>query len=197
MGLATLVALGYPTFGDQGWHHHWGGLSSLLDLMALPLMLGGLLMVLSAGRHVGERMEARRRRSRVDSRPDAVRREPPALDHRAREVLASDSERQRVSDVIATAMGEARLSLEEGSKRIEAVWQARHRHQLAALVSDLPPLPPTVPRRPRVGVGVTMALLLALAAAVLQAIVGFWELWPVAVFVSLTVTLRSRRSAGR
>jgi hypothetical protein len=42
-----------------------------------------------------------------------------------------------------------------------------------------------------------MALLLALAASVLQAIVGFWELWPVAVFVSLTVTLRSRRSAGR
>ncbi len=197
MGLATLVALGYPTFGDEGWHHHWVGISSLLDLMALPLMLGGLLMILSAGRRVGERMEARRQRSRVDPRPVAARRGPPAQDRRAPAVLASDAERQRVSDVIAAAMGEARLSLEEGGQRIEAVWQARHRHQLAALVSDLPPLPPTAPRRLRVGVGVALALVLAFVAAVLQAIVGFWELWPVAVVASLTLALRSRRSAGR
>ena len=44
------------------------------------------------------------------------------------------------------AVGEGRLSIEEGMQRIDAVLRSRHRHQLGALVADLPTHPSTAPR---------------------------------------------------
>ena len=55
-----------------------------------------------------------------------------------RAVLASDAEREATSRVVAHAIGEGRLSLDEGRQRIDAAYGARHRHELAELVGDLP-----------------------------------------------------------
>jgi hypothetical protein len=62
---------------------------------------------------------------------DATRSGP----HRLR---ASDSEREQVAELLRTAMGEGRLTLEEGEQRLGAVYEARYRDELGPLTADLP-----------------------------------------------------------
>jgi len=51
---------------------------------------------------------------------------------------ASDTEREQVAEMLRAAMGEGRLSLEEGEERLRRVYAATFRDELAPLTSDLP-----------------------------------------------------------
>lgn len=180
-----VAAVGYPPYGAH-WHQQWVALPSLLDVMAFPLMLGALVVILSVGRRIGEGLEARCR-----ARPE----ERPQLQSGTHPLLASDTERERAVGLIARAMGEARLGVQEGTDRIDAIWQATHQHQLSELVSDLPAAPE--PARRKVGAGPLLALLISLVAAAVQGVLGLWELWPVAVGVCLVVAFGSRRPPAK
>ncbi len=123
-------------------------------------------------------------RSRANARPSG--REPSAgppqaatrSAHTVQPVLASDFEREQTTLQVSRAIGEGRLSIEEGGQRIDAALRARHRHELAGLVADLPPRAPPTTARPFTATPIRVALF---AAALVQAIAGLWELWPLAV----------------
>ena|GEM_PF-3575945 len=111
-------------------------------------------------------------------------------------VLASDMERDETLGTISYAFGEGRITLEESRRRIDAALRCRYRHELQALVADVPAhpqpqraepagdragpagdraLPPA--RRPLV----LGAVLVVIGAVLAQAAAGIWELWPLAV----------------
>jgi len=113
-------------------------------------------------------------------------------------VLASDLEREEATRLVSHAVGEGRLSLEEGGRRIDAVLCSRHRHELAGLVADLPSRVPATTARPLTSTPLRPGLLAVSAAVVLtavlvQAVVGLWELWPLAVVALGTSALLPRR----
>ncbi|SDS22888.1 DUF1707 SHOCT-like domain-containing protein [Actinopolymorpha singaporensis] len=60
---------------------------------------------------------------------------------------ASDQERDEVARRIQEATAEGRLTLEESDERLTGVFASRYRHELAALVADLPVSSPAVPVR--------------------------------------------------
>jgi len=169
-----------PPFGEWGWHHHWAALPPVLDFVAVPLVLGAVVAVLSAGRWCVEWLGARREKRRT---------EHPITRGSGEAVLVSEAERERAGDVIARAIGDARLGLDEGLDRIERLWQVRTRHELTSLVDDLPELPVTRRSQARF-VG---AVAIGTVAAVLQGIAGIWELWPVALVAALVAAAQSRR----
>ena len=53
-------------------------------------------------------------------------------------IRASDAEREQVAHILRTAMGEGRLTLDEGEQRLTAVYQAVYQDDLAQLTADLP-----------------------------------------------------------
>lgn len=50
----------------------------------------------------------------------------------------STSERERIGAMVQEAAGEGRLDLEEATERLDRVYAARYRHELDAVVADLP-----------------------------------------------------------
>lgn len=56
----------------------------------------------------------------------------------ARDLRASDGERERVAKLVGDAAGEGRLTLDEADERIARVYTAKFRHELAELTEDLP-----------------------------------------------------------
>jgi len=186
---------GDPGFGQLPHHYLAGGPYSLLEL-ALPFLFLVLLFVLLAvarwGRQRAEVFWNNRKRSAVPV---------PAANGKAlvaKPVLASDLEREETTRLVSDAIGEGRLSLEEGGQRIDAVLRSRHRHELAGLVADLPPVSAATAARSftstplRLGLlGVAAAALLA--AVLVQAIAGLWELWPLAVAAFGASALSPRR----
>ncbi|HEX6500022.1 MAG TPA: DUF1707 domain-containing protein [Micromonosporaceae bacterium] len=60
---------------------------------------------------------------------------PYGGNHRIR---TSDTEREEVVSVLRSAMGEGRLSLQEGEERIAAAYAATYRDELRPLTADLP-----------------------------------------------------------
>jgi uncharacterized protein DUF1707 len=53
-------------------------------------------------------------------------------------ILASDAERERIAHILEKAAGDGRLTPEEAGERLALASAARHRDELARLVSDLP-----------------------------------------------------------
>jgi hypothetical protein len=53
-------------------------------------------------------------------------------------VRCSNSERERTSAALHTALGDGRLSMDEAEERLGKVYAARYRHELDALTIDLP-----------------------------------------------------------
>jgi hypothetical protein len=182
---------GYPGFAGHPWHHYLaGGPASLLALSVLPLGLLLLVGACSAGRRVANLVE--RRRSSAGPAQGGAR-----STRAVRAILASDAERDETARRVSHAIGEGRLSIDEGGERIDAVLRARHRHELARLVADLPALAPARPAQ-LAAASARSALLLGASAVVaaavlLQVIAGMWELWPVAVVALGTVALLPRR----
>jgi hypothetical protein len=177
------------------WHHYMaGGPASLLELV--PFLLLVLLFVLLAagswGRRQADALPSKRK-------PPAV--SPPALTsdtHTVRPVLASDLEREEATRLVSHAVGEGRLSFEEGGRRIDEVLCSRHRHELAGLVADLPSPVSAATARPLTSTLLRPGLLavsaaVVLAAVLVQAVVGLWELWPLAVVGLGTSALLRRR----
>lgn len=108
----------------------------------------------------------------------------------ARPMLTSDRDREVAAQRIAHAVGEGRLGLDEAEERIDAALRARRSQDLATTVHDLPELPASGNgHRRRVGVLACVGLAMIVALA-LQAAVGLWELWPVAVVAATVSALR-------
>jgi len=191
---------GYPEYASHPWHHYMAaGAASTLELV-LPFLVVALLI--GAGRRGADwaRTHLSRRSSRATSVGVATR-----TARAVSPVLASERERDETASLVSRAVGEGRLSIEEGMQRIDAVLRSRHRHQLGALVADLPTHPSTAPR-PFTSTPLRAGLLavtaaVVLAAVLVQALVGLWELWPFAVLTLGASTLlplgRIRSPQGR
>lgn len=120
-------------------------------------------------------------------------------------VLASDSEREHVTNRIREAAAEGRLTLDEADERQAAAYAARTRAELVPLLSGLPTPPrprrpprgPLTPRARRIlGVhaGVTAAVLLfLLTAAVFGPAPLFMPIGP-AFWLGLILFVHSRRA---
>jgi uncharacterized protein DUF1707 len=105
-------------------------------------------------------------------------------------IRASDAEREQVAHILRTAMGEGRLTLDEGEQRLTAVYQAVYQDDLAELTSDLPEngryaladLPEAkmaaVRHRRRKAAVVGAAMLAAVALVALWALSDEHVLWP-------------------
>ncbi len=188
---------GYPGYANHPWHHYWqGGPASLLEL-ALPFLVIALFALLvAAGRWGANQAKAlwSRHKARAAS-PRAVMLEA----HSGPPVLASDRERDEATNLVSQAVGEGRLSIEEGMQRIDAVLRSRHRHEIGSLVADLPSRSSATITRPFTFTRLRMGLLVVAAAVIfaavlVQALVGLWELWPLAVVALGGSTLLPRRS---
>lgn len=178
---------GYPALHGHPWHQYFAaGPGSLLDLIGLVL--------LTAACWAGRRAAALLSRCKPSSAPQAVMGSTEAV----QPVLASDVEREEAARLVSHAVGEGRLSIEESGQRVDAVPRARHRHQLASLVADLPPIAPPPSARPFTSARFRLVLLavaavVVLAAVSVQAIAGLWELWPLAVVALGASALLPRR----
>lgn len=187
---------GYPgphVYGGLPVHHPlWGGPWALLDV-TLPILMALVLSLLVAAASAGiSRAEARRRRQ-PQPRHVVLRSEG-----QGRPILASDGERDEAAQTVSEAVGQGRLALDEAERRVEAVLRSRHRHELAALVADLPRRAPSKPVSRRSSSPLRPGLLVltavaVLAAVVVQAAVGLWELWPLAVVSCALLAARPRR----
>lgn len=80
-----------------------------------------------------------------------------------RPLRCSDAEREAVADRLRTALTEGRLAADETGERLALAGTARHRHELDALVDDLPQPPPRP--APLGGVPVPAVVVTAAAAA--------------------------------
>ena len=65
---------------------------------------------------------------------------PPAVPDKGN-LRASDSDRERVADVIRQAAGDGRLTMEELDERLDAVYAARTYAELEPITRDLPQAP--------------------------------------------------------
>ncbi|MGO8862907.1 MAG: DUF1707 domain-containing protein [Acidimicrobiales bacterium] len=166
-------------YAGHPWHHYLaGGPGSLWGLVLPLLVIAFLALLLAAGRRAANRAQA------VLASHKARAASPRALDA-APPTLASDLERDEATSLVSMAVGEGRLGIEEGVQRIDALLRSRHRHEIARLVADLPIGTSATRNRPLgtqlrpVSLGFAAAVILA--AVLVQALVGLWELWPVAL----------------
>ncbi|SHN42437.1 DUF1707 SHOCT-like domain-containing protein [Cryptosporangium aurantiacum] len=112
-----------------------------------------------------------------------------------RPLRASDSDRQRVADLLRQHTSDGRLTIEEYEQRVDAAYSARTVAELRPLLADLPvaldevlplrtPAPAApVPWRgeqadPWIRVAVIGIAVLLVAGAVAAASRGFFALWP-------------------
>jgi hypothetical protein len=69
----------------------------------------------------------------------------PAIGDPATGVRCSDADRERTGERIRDAAGEGFLTMDELDDRLAGTYAARYRHELAALVTDLPHVEPAGP----------------------------------------------------
>jgi hypothetical protein len=62
----------------------------------------------------------------------------PVTESASSAVRCSDAERERTAAALHQAVGEGRLSLAEVEERTTVIYAARYRHELDAVVADLP-----------------------------------------------------------
>jgi hypothetical protein len=105
-------------------------------------------------------------------------------------IRASDVEREEYAVRVRKAVGEGRLTIDEGDERMLSVYAATYRDELGPLVADLPPQPrPIAERRYYHHYRPRLPFVPLVIAAVL---VGLWTIpgahfWPVVPFAILTV----------
>jgi hypothetical protein len=139
-------------------------------------------------------MCGRRHHHHHDHRPDVA----PATRIGADELRASDAEREEVITALRTHAGDGRLGIEELDQRIEAVYGAKTRRELAVLTDDLP----QAQRRPR-GERREFAHHLRFYLQVMALLVVIWALtgmgyfWPVWPMVGWGVGIVSHASGLR
>jgi hypothetical protein len=69
--------------------------------------------------------------------PDNSRMDPQGFSDKSR-LRASDADRDRAASVINTAMAEGRLTADEHSERLDAIYSAKTHAELVPLLDDLP-----------------------------------------------------------
>lgn len=115
-------------------------ISDVSTAVVLMVLIGAIVayelvlvaVVVNSQRAAQRRAEERARRGRLAVSVSApLRTADPGL-------LASDEERDEAAQLIAAALAEWRLDLEEGIRRIELAVAARRCGELQALVADLP-----------------------------------------------------------
>ena len=122
------------------------------------------------------------------------------------DLLASDTERERVADRLRAAAAAGGLTLSEADERQAAVYAARTRAELVPLVSDLPGPPRPTGRPPRapmtdrarrrfgVHVAVVAVLFVVLVTAwALGSAPFFWPAWP-SFWLGLSLFVHARRA---
>ena len=128
------------------------------------------------------------------------------VDSRARRTAlrASDADRDRVAELLREHYGAGRLSAEDLSERIEAVYGARTVSELEALTADLPISGESPARRRRGALETSVRIHFTIYLVVNVALIGiwaasgagyFWPVWPMVgwgVFV-LPDALATRR----
>lgn len=116
------------------------------------------------------------------------------------ETLASDAERERVSERLRTAVAEGRLTTEELSERLERTFAARTHAELDGVVAGLPGVPAPVERRrpavrrklERQGIYLAAPVLVCILVwAFSGAHGGFWPKW--VIFAALVRLLFGAR----
>lgn len=121
-------------------------------------------------------------------------------------VLASDAERERVTDRLRAAAAEGRLTLTESDERQAAAYAARTRDELTPLISDLPgprrpatrprrgPMTDRARRRFQVHLAIVAVLFVVLVTAwALGPAPFFWPAWPT-FWLALSLFVHSRRA---
>jgi fatty acid desaturase len=111
------------------------------------------------------------------------------------DLLASDTERERVAEALRAHAAAGRLEAEELEQRLERAFSARTRADLVPLVADLP-APSPRPRRelPNVPPVIPIAVLL-IAIWALAGAGYFWPMWPIGAMLIGTFKHSSRRPA--
>lgn len=198
------------------WSKEWtGGVTGLTSIAFFWLgMLNITLLTVFlslASKRFDLRAQARRRdtvtthpmRCATDRPSRRATDEQPApaveLEPAAARMLVSDAERDEAADVVCRAIADGRLSIAEGTARIDKVLTARRRATLLSLLDDLPlESPPTRGLGPTAGIlalRVAAAALIA-GAAVLQGLAGIWALWPVAIAALAPLAFSPRHLHG-
>jgi hypothetical protein len=110
------------------------------------------------------------------------------------DVLASDTERERVVEALRGHAAAGRLDTDEFDERLGAAYGARLRADLLPLLADLPA--PTTPR-PRASrrrlPNVTPVVALAILLIAIWALTGagyFWPIWPIGAVALSTIKHR-------
>lgn len=188
----------YWTVVGQHGHHFWtpglvDGLLLPLAQLLFPLLFILLVAVLWRAAHLGA---SRRYRPRPPApRPLSTRSTLSTRSVAGPPMRASDRERDETVQVVSAAVGEGRLSLDEGRERIAAALSARYRHELDAILADLPrptPSPAKRERPPRGGRARPRLGAVAAFAVVGLVLVLAHGLWPLGV-AALAVVAFSRR----
>jgi hypothetical protein len=96
----------------------------------------------------------------------------------ARDIRASQAERDRVVDRLRDHAGEGRLDVGELEVRVERALCARTRGELETLVADLPPRRRTR-RRARVRTEWVALSIMLIAIWALTGAGYFWPVWPI------------------
>ena len=122
------------------------------------------------------------------------------------ELLASDTERERIAERLRAAAADGRLTLAESDERQAAAYAARTRAELTPLVSDLPgpprrsgrpprgPMTDRARRRFQVHVAIVAVLFVLLVTGwALGPAPFFWPAWPT-FWLLLSLFVHSRRA---
>ncbi|MFI1987841.1 DUF1707 domain-containing protein [Actinoplanes sp. NPDC020271] len=116
---------------------------------------------------------------------------------RVTRLRTSDTEREQTAEILRAAMGEGRLTLDEGAERMTAAYAAKFRDELAALTGDLPPLRRPATRR-SVQRQVSFTMILAGVLIGLWVLSGAHFFWPALplFFLFMSVLRHARHGRG-
>jgi hypothetical protein len=111
-------------------------------------------------------------------------------------IRLSDADRDRAAAELAEHYAEGRLTTDEHAERLDAIWTARTRADLAPIFDDLPrraPEPPARGRRPRGSVPFVPIA----AALIVLSILTHLPFWILIFFIGCGLFTRRRARAWR